>query len=98
MRLSKLKCQVLPLGRNNLRHQYMLGASGKQLCRKEPGDPGGHQAEHEPATGLSASHLDCIQRSIAGGSRKVVLSLCSALVRHIWSAGSSAGLASMRQM
>jgi len=33
------------LGRNNPRHQYTLVANW--LCRKGPGDPGGHQADHE---------------------------------------------------
>ncbi|GAB0191622.1 mitochondrial enolase superfamily member 1 [Grus japonensis] len=36
------KCKVLYLDRNNPMHQYVL-------CRKGPGDPGGHQVEHEPA-------------------------------------------------
>ncbi|PKU47459.1 rna-directed dna polymerase from mobile element jockey-like [Limosa lapponica baueri] len=40
---------VLHLGRNNTMHLHMLGSAQlvKQLCREGPGDPDGHQVEHE---------------------------------------------------
>lgn len=44
-----------------------------------------------PVTNKSPSTLGCIQ-STASGSREVILPLCSALGRHIWSAGAGAGL------
>ncbi len=49
MKFNK-KCKVLHLGRNSSRHRYMLGGhpAGKQLGRKEPGGPGGHEVEREP--------------------------------------------------
>lgn len=47
----------------------------------------GHQADHEPP------HTLCVRKSVAK-SREVILPLCSALVRHKSSAGSSFGLPS----
>ena len=40
-------------------HQYYAGGcpAGKQLIRKGPGGPGGHQVEHEPA--LVRPCLEC---------------------------------------
>jgi len=44
MNFNKEKCKVLHLGRNN-----PTPPSLKQLSRKGPEYPGGHQVEHEPA-------------------------------------------------
>jgi len=52
MKLNEEKCKVLHLGRNAPRHPCMLTRghpAGKQLCRKGPEGPSGHQVDHEPA-------------------------------------------------
>lgn len=55
MQFNKQRCKVLPLGNNNLLHQYTLGTSpsGRQLCREGPRVPekglGKQQADCEPA-------------------------------------------------
>jgi len=43
------------------------------------------------------SFVLCIRKGIAKRSKEVILHLCSALVRHIWSAQSRSGLASKRE-
>ena len=43
------------------------------------------------------SILVCIRKSISSRSRDVILLLCSALVRHIWSAVSISGLPSTKE-
>jgi len=50
MKLNKEKCKVLPLGGTTLGTSICWShPAGKQLDRKGPGGPGGHQADHEPA-------------------------------------------------
>lgn len=52
MKFNKDKCEVLYLGRNNSTHQDVQGGGyvdRKQLSRKRPEIPGGHQVEHDPA-------------------------------------------------
>ena len=50
MKFNKGKCKVPLAPSATTRHQYMLMGrlAGKQVCRKGPGGPGGHQDEHEP--------------------------------------------------
>lgn len=83
-------------------HHALLHAgshwAGKQLRRKDPGGPGEHQVECEPAMcpyrkeghqhpGLhQAEH--CQQ----------ILPFCSALVRHVWSTVSCSGIPSTKDM
>jgi len=43
------------------------------------------------------SILGCIRKSFVNRSREVIIPLCSSLVRHTWSSGSSSGLLSTRQ-
>ncbi|KAK4806805.1 LOW QUALITY PROTEIN: hypothetical protein QYF61_005601, partial [Mycteria americana] len=81
MKFNKGKGKVLPLGRNNPRHQYMLGATQLECssAEKDLGGPDGHQVEHEPAT--CPCHKEGKRRSVASRSRKTILPLYSALVR-----------------
>jgi len=45
----------------------------------------------------ATSLLDCTRQRAASRSREGIFHLCSALVRHIWSSGASAGLPSTRE-
>ena len=76
-------------------------AAGGQLCGEGPGSSGGQQVAHGPAVcpGGQGGQRDpggnweeCGQQ-VEGGDP----ALCSALVRHIWGAGSSAGLPSSKE-
>lgn len=44
------------------------------------------------------SHLSWIRQSIASRSREIILHLCSALMRHTWSARFSAVVSSIREI
>ena len=94
---------ILHLGRTNTRHQYRLGANQLESNSEEK-DLGvlvntklimSQQCAF--AAQKANSLLSCIRKNVASRLREVILRLCSALVRHIWSAGSSAGLASTRE-
>lgn len=67
--------------------------AGRQLCRGGPGSPGGAQVTVTQQWALAAKAaglLGCIRHSTASRSVEIILPLCSALLRHTWSAGSSA--------
>lgn len=51
MKLKKGKCEVLCPRRNNSRHCYTLGTNWLESdsAEKNLGDPGGEQADHQPA-------------------------------------------------
>jgi len=50
MMFNKEKSKVLHLGRNNPRHQYMLGSQlESSSAENNLGSPAAHQVEHEPA-------------------------------------------------
>ncbi|KAK4832368.1 LOW QUALITY PROTEIN: hypothetical protein QYF61_021967 [Mycteria americana] len=83
--LNRGKCKVLHLGRNNPRHQYMLGAAQLESCLAEKelvvlGDIRLNMIQQcDLAVKKAVSILGCIRRSVA--SREVILPPYSALVR-----------------
>lgn len=87
MKVNKMRFKVLYQETNNHMHQYIQ--AGKYLCRKDPGGPGGHQAEHKPAfcpcskegqESLRLHQEEHCQQATGGES------VHSALVRHNCSA------------
>jgi len=87
MKFNKGKCRVLHMGRNNPMHLYRLGADLLQSSSAEgdlnvPVDDKltmrqGCARVAKKANGI----LGCIKKSVASGSREVLLPLYSALVR-----------------
>jgi len=95
MKFNKGKCQILPQGSNNLRHQYALAAgqlesgSAKKDIRVLV-DSRLTVNEKCIITAKKANNiLDCIRQTITRRLVEVILALCSSLVRHIWTAVSS---------
>ncbi|GAB0179711.1 mitochondrial enolase superfamily member 1 [Grus japonensis] len=103
VKFSKTKRQVLCLGRNNSMPQYMLEADQLEssLAEKEleilRDEKLITNQQWAFVAKAATSILGCIRKSITIRLREVILPLYSALVGHIWSAGSSAGLLSTRQ-
>ncbi|RMC02148.1 hypothetical protein DUI87_21315 [Hirundo rustica rustica] len=78
-----------------------LGSHTFRVLKERLGGPGEQQTVHEPAVSPCGQDddeiLGCTRKNIASKSREMILSLDSALVRHIWSAVSSSGLLSTRE-
>jgi len=87
MRFNKGKCRVLHLGRNNLKHQYRLGADllDSSSADRGLGVPVDDKLTMSQQCALVAKKandiLMCIKKSVASGSREDLLPLYSALVQ-----------------
>jgi len=86
MKFNKGKGRVLPLGRNNPRHQHRLGLTcWEQLCREGLGVLGDDRVTMSQQCALGAKKAKgipgCIKRSVGSRAREVPLPVCSALVR-----------------
>ncbi|GAB0175622.1 hypothetical protein GRJ2_000027400 [Grus japonensis] len=87
MKFNKGKCRVLHLGKNNPMHQYRSGVDllGSSAAEKDRGVLVNKKLSMSQQCALMAKKangiLGCIQKSVASGSREVLLPLYSALVR-----------------
>jgi len=81
MKLTEGKCKVVPLGRNNPRHQYMLGAAQLEssLAEKDLGilvdAKLSLNQQYVLATKKADDILGCLRESVAIMSREVILPL-----------------------
>ncbi|KAK4830140.1 hypothetical protein QYF61_008567 [Mycteria americana] len=95
MKFSKGKCKVLHLGRNNPKHQCMLGAdclessSARKSLRVLMDNMLTMSQQCTLMTKVANGILSCSRQSITSRLRQGILPLCSALVRNIRSGGSS---------
>ncbi|GAB0186312.1 mitochondrial enolase superfamily member 1 [Grus japonensis] len=95
MNFNKVRRKALHLERNNLMHQYTLGADRLEniLAKKDPGLLVDNKLTMSQQCTLTAKKpkniLGCTRKIIASKSREASLPLCSVLVRHIWSPGPS---------
>ncbi|GAB0182239.1 mitochondrial enolase superfamily member 1 [Grus japonensis] len=103
MKFIKGKCKPLCLGKNYPRHQYKLGTHQLEGSFAE-GDLRvlvdiklNMRQQCALAAKVANSTLGCTRRSVTSRLGQVIMPLHSALVGHIWSAGSSSGLPSTCQ-
>jgi len=87
MRVHKGKCRVLHLGRNNLMHQYRLGADllESSSVERDLGVLVDDRLTTSQQCALAAKKangiLRCIKKSVASRTREVLLPLYTALMR-----------------
>ncbi|GAB0193695.1 hypothetical protein GRJ2_001834800 [Grus japonensis] len=87
MKFNKAKCKVQHVGRDKPKHNYRLGREWieNSLEEKELGVLDDEKLDMTQQCTLAAQKanciLGCIKRSVTSRLRKVILPLCSALVR-----------------
>jgi len=103
MKLNKGKCQVQHQGEEQPMCLYTLRADRLEsiFAEKTLGVFVDTELNVSQQCALATRKTNgiqgCVRKSVSSRWREAVLPLCSALVRHTWSAGSSAGLPNTRQ-
>ena len=103
MKFNNRKYKVLNTRRNNLMHQHTLRAKwmASGSAEKDQGVLMDNKLNMSQQGALAIkranSILGCIRKGVSSRSREVFLPLCSALVRHLWSAVPGFGLPSGRR-